>query len=1096
MMQIIISGGAQSMPQNGGERDLEAVSRPFPWLPGIGGGASSGEELDSGESMTVSRWEQVSNTIVNSGGILKVSSGGKVDNTTVNTGGNMEVFNRGSAGNTTVNGGGNLTVASGGTATQIKENGGFVEAVNGANVSFVSHTISSFALSAASMTVHSNTSALETAVFSGGIMTVFSGGRADSTTINGGGNLTASSGSILRDTAIASGGVLYLSSGAVHRGTLQLESGAAVSAASGAKIDFDLTSRTSSDGYVINDLSLAGETPIYSVTVSAAQAAGIYKLAQNAAGFTGTITVDCGSTSYGALAVNGSAQSFNNFRYSLTLTSGNLSLNIAEIPPAVFIYSSGTLTSSAGSVSGVVIAADANNQMLISSGGIAENTIMSGGEISIYSGGTANNTTVNSWGCLYVSSGGTAADTILNDGNMSIASGGVASNVAVNSGASLDIASGGTATGVYWTPCVGEVSAADGAVVNFVNVIAGVYNGSDGQLLSAAMTMSNAEVSGSMYVMNSGIANGVTVDSSGIMFIERGGVANDSINNSGSVCVGSGGIANRTINWGNLDVVSGGAVNSTTVNWNGVMSISAGGSAGNTAVSSNGYVYVYSGGSVTLSRVNANGRLYINDGGIASNTTINSSGRFYMSSGGVHRGTMMLESGAIVSAYSGSVVDFTLAGRTSSDGYLINDLALVSGAPAYTVTVAANQVAGTYKLALGAEYFTGTITVGDGSTVYGTVSAGGDDLVYNDIVYTLNKTGGTLTLVIGDGSIPAISNLQGSAGGISWESAESAFNVEYSLNDFAGILRFDTENKQLDTYTIPEGTWQYRVKEEGASGFDAQGSFTANASSGTAAQVISDADGNMDVFFARTAGVWDEKYLARHAGTLNGWNGTRERVALTGKNIICDIYAGSTDANVLVLTDDANGDVLFLDDVFTALGNQARLSNVDEIRAGAGSDIVDLTSPKYAYSGDNMIVYGGAGDDTIWANSGSNILYGDTGNDRIIGGGGDDCLIGGAGNDSLHGGGGNDTFCFGANWGTDTVEQLASGKVILHFETGSLANWDAATGIYSDGSNSVTVTGTSDIELSFGTASTLPPGAFAPAASEKIFESAGSGMLA
>ena len=39
---------------------------------------------------------------------------------------------------------------------------------------------------------------------------------------------------------------------------------------------------------------------------------------------------------------------------------------------------------------------------------------------------------------------------------------------------------------------------------------------------------------------------------------------------------------------------------------------------------------------------------------------------------------------------------------------------------------------------------------------------------------------------------------------------------------------------------------------------------------------------------------------------------------MQGKNKITDIFAGSTDANVLVLTDDANGDALFLDDIFSA----------------------------------------------------------------------------------------------------------------------------------------------------------------------------------
>ena len=65
-----------------------------------------------------------------------------------------------------------------------------------------------------------------------------------------------------------------------------------------------------------------------------------------------------------------------------------------------------------------------------------------------------------------------------------------------------------------------------------------------------------------------------------------------------------------------------------------------------------------------------------------------------------------------------------------------------------------------------------------------------------------------------------------------------------------------------------------------------------------------------------------------------------------------------------------------------------------------------------------------------------NVLYGGEGNDRLIGGGADDELWGGAGNDSLHGGGGDDRFCFGLNWGQDTIEQLEGGSVTLCFYEG------------------------------------------------------------
>ena len=143
-----------------------------------------------------------------------------------------------------------------------------------------------------------------------------------------------------------------------------------------------------------------------------------------------------------------------------------------------------------------------------------------------------------------------------------------------------------------------------------------------------------------------------------------------------------------------------------------------------------------------------------------------------------------------------------------------------------------------------------------------------------------------------------------------------------------------------------------------------------------------------------------------------------------------------------------------------------------------------------------MTVYGGSGNDTIWANADKNTLYGDAGNDRIVGACGNDLIIGGAGDDTLHGGGGTDTFCFGANWGNDTVEQLANGEVILHFESDS-GSWDESTLTYSDGTNSIRVCGVvrENITLKFGGTSPVA-GAFLDAASEKIFEDKNSGMIA
>ena len=101
----------------------------------------------------------------------------------------------------------------------------------------------------------------------------------------------------------------------------------------------------------------------------------------------------------------------------------------------------------------------------------------------------------------------------------------------------------------------------------------------------------------------------------------------------------------------------------------------------------------------------------------------------------------------------------------------------------------------------------------------------------------------------------------------------------------------------------------------------------------------------------------------------------------------------------------------------------------------------------------------------------------------------------------MHGGGGNDIFAFGDNWGKDTVEQLATGKVTLWFKEGDQSKWDEAALTYTDGANSVHVIGVADVTLKFGDeapqyADLLAAGAFADSTSERIFEDKNRGMLA
>ena len=345
-----------------------------------------------------------------------------------------------------------------------------------------------------------------------------------------------------------------------------------------------------------------------------------------------------------------------------------------------------------------------------------------------------------------------------------------------------------------------------------------------------------------------------------------------------------------------------------------------------------------------------------------------------------------------------------------------------------------------------------------------------------------------------------------------WETVEEAtqYIVEYSTDNFEHVIQLVVDSNSLDSFQMPAGNYQMRVKADGGDEWTVAAPVVAEKTNDEPKLIKSNADGHADVFFVNSVGTWGAIYAAQHTGSMNdAWGGTGEHAVLSGKNKLTDVIEGSTDANVLLMTDDANGDTLFVDDIYSAspddLGlSQSRIAQIDEIRAGAGNDIVDMTSKRFEYIGDGLTIRGGDGNDTIWANKGDNMLFGDAGNDRIVGASGNDVIAGGIGNDRMHGGGGNDVFTFCDNWGVDTVEQLATGSVTLWFAEGSLDNWDESTLTYTDGENSVTVSGvTADkVTLKFGDdgseqfASLTSAGAFFDATTERIFEESGKGILA
>ena len=375
--------------------------------------------------------------------------------------------------------------------------------------------------------------------------------------------------------------------------------------------------------------------------------------------------------------------------------------------------------------------------------------------------------------------------------------------------------------------------------------------------------------------------------------------------------------------------------------------------------------------------------------------------------------------------------------------------------------------------------------------------------------YTLNVIG-----IDNDSTdVVMLDDLTGTKDEVSWKSSAVVpqYIVQFSTDSFVHAFAFETTGTAVDLLGIPAGRYRWRVMADTGSDdpwFDGEEFVSDNT---TAAPKVfrSNSDANDDIFFATPVGTWSSLYCAKHVGSVGDWSGTGETVSAGGKGRIQDLFFGSADPGSLTLTDSENGDALFLDDVYTGLPeeieeNTARLFRLREIFAGAGDDIVDMTSQRFEYTGSKLFIYGGDGDDVIWASTGRNMLFGDAGNDRIVGASGNDVIVGGIENDSMHGGGGSDIFTFCENWGSDTIEQLAEGSVTLWFPTGDESKWNPEALTYTDGENSVTVSGVSaeNVTLKFGIEQSevflqlYYKEAFAEFASQKIFEDSDNGCLA
>jgi VCBS repeat-containing protein len=278
------------------------------------------------------------------------------------------------------------------------------------------------------------------------------------------------------------------------------------------------------------------------------------------------------------------------------------------------------------------------------------------------------------------------------------------------------------------------------------------------------------------------------------------------------------------------------------------------------------------------------------------------------------------------------------------------------------------------------------------------------------IASVTSGTGGTVVLN-GDGTVTFTPSLHfngaASFGYTTTDGTDSSNTATVTVNVSVGVGETWAGTTGNDTHT---GT-AYDDTLLGLAGND-----TLNG--GTGADWLQ-GDAGTDTLILTPDSVWSSAHVGFNEGSPT-ISGTGQKVSLAGKNRFSDVLDGGSDADTLQLTN--GNDAYFLHDAFSGFtagitlatdvrgqASAVRGLSIEQILAGGGDDLVDLTSANYSIAG--VTVDGGSGNDMLWGNAGNDTLLGGDGNDTLFGGVGNDFLSGGAGADVfqfVHSGGGSD----------------------------------------------------------------------------------------
>ncbi len=678
----------------------------------LSGGTTTKTEVKTGGYLTIYSAGNALNTIINREGSIRIYDGGSAVSsiinygsmyvgseslasyTTVNFGGWCFIGFGGTANNTTLNVSGNQLVSSGATASKTTIHSGAWQYVSGTahsttiesngNMSVLSGTAYSTLINSnGSQYVHYGTVydtniigyqslnddavAIDTIV-NGGMQYIYSG-VAINTTLNGGvryseyigvswGTQVVYENAVVSNTTINSNGILYLHAGASAStviqnsgGMLDVNTSATITNGSNTRTDggdsFSIINGVASNLFIESQGSLEvlnGHSAVNTI----AENGSIYIHSGGSAYVT-----NMGSYTYMEVFSGGAANNTTiGYNAQMVISSGGTASLINQLSGGKLL--TGT---DAEITSGTNTRSDGYNSFSITNGVANNFFIESGSNLDVFSGHSAINTIIDSWGCLNIYDGGSASiinqlnrgkikcsteATITsgintrNDGHSSFSLiNGKANNFLIESGGSLFVNAGHSATNTVIESGGFMYVSSGGSASNIIQQTRAGVGGDTGATIIGGSNNRWQDGYTSFSIIN-GVASNFYLESGGRLTVLSGHSAVNTLLTSGSIYISSGGTA-TIINQSSGGTVSGdtGATitSGTNTRSDGHSSFSIISGIASNLLIDHGKLTVLSGHSAIDTIVNTGGELVIHSGGIASETTANFYGQIHLSGG-------------------------------------------------------------------------------------------------------------------------------------------------------------------------------------------------------------------------------------------------------------------------------------------------------------------------------------------------------------------------------------------------------------------------------------------------------------------------------